>query len=284
MRFIRYNFFCWVATIIVFSFLSSGVLLADEIFLRNGNRISGNIVQEASDHLVVQVDGGKIKVYRSEIRKIVAESRAPAREKPEKSFDLWNFLTEKISGMLERKGKPLSEPAPQRPNVRGFSEVTGLKTAEWMSLIFRQAFGDDLVNQINRERMTRFSFFVLVGIVLFSFIMKALTSLMGSPCAVSDAMLFQGKIMVISLVVILLVKGALPLILLLAVPDLKIHAAAIEGTAAGLTWAFIVIAYFYLAKKNLELMPFQAAVVLAGAVGFLAGLRLLLPHIAAFDF
>ena len=56
--------------------LVCGVLLADIIHLENGRSISGEIVEEDEDYVVVRTKAGKLKISRERIRKI--ERGSPA--------------------------------------------------------------------------------------------------------------------------------------------------------------------------------------------------------------
>lgn len=272
--------------------LFHSALFADEIFLKNGNRLSGKIIQENSELIVFRISGGQIKIRKSEIRKIQievpsAESGQPAvsasvpkTEKPAgqpapERFDFWKNLTEKIKEIIKRQsGHPAGAGVSSHQRPVGISRLTEMKTAEWFMLIVKKAFGSQFQKQLSREWMTRFSFFVLVGLGGLSFVITWLVSFLRSRCSVMDAFLFQAKLILSCLILILLIKGVFPLLLAL-IPWLGSHMAAVETACWILTVISIILAYFYLAKTSLELVPFKAVLLLVLLGIFLAAAKFL---------
>ena len=49
--------------------LSSGLLPADEVWLKNDSVIEGTIVLERTDRVVIQTAGGKVTIPRDQIRR-----------------------------------------------------------------------------------------------------------------------------------------------------------------------------------------------------------------------
>lgn len=276
------RFFIYVFSFSLFLVFLNFGLFADEVFLKNGNRLTGKVAQEEPEFIVLQVSGGRIKILRSEIRKIQIETPNPeaekqvetpvdfkaipsnfSRPKPVK-FDLWGFLTEKVNQIFQKQANPSQSQASAArtsTNAVGFSQLTSLKTGEWLLMIAKEAFGSEFQKRINQEQMTRFSFFLLVGLGIFSFVIKWLVSLLGSRCAVWDAFLFQMKLITSGLVMTLLIKGALPLVILL-IPVARTYIATVEMVCLVITILSIAGTFFYLAKQSLELIPWKAVVFL----------------------
>ncbi len=62
--------------------LSSGLLPADEVWLKNDSVIEGTIVLERSDRVVIQTAGGKVTIPRDQVREVVRKKVQPPEPPP----------------------------------------------------------------------------------------------------------------------------------------------------------------------------------------------------------
>jgi len=266
-------------SVVVLILVLIGKLYAeDEIYLKNGNKLVGQIAEDHDDYILLAFAGGRIKIMRSEIRKMnhIIEEVAPEgllkREQIAQSIEekkhWWEYLTKEIQNIMnrqkDRKGK----------GFRG-DGVANMSTKDWLEILSYQMFGSEFTKKINKELLSKIAFSGLIGFILFGFVIRIIVKFLGGNCAFSDAFLFQIKTFLFGGFFVLFIKGALPVMLLIFFPSLSQYEA---GMRTGFT-VFAILGFGYIfiqrSRKDMELNTYQGL----GLLGLVLVLVLILKFV-----
>lgn len=252
----------------------SSLVWADKVYLTNGNKIEGKITSENDSFVVLDVGGGSIKIYRREIQNLEREeipaaavaavkpaietvSPVPAvnAQKIKKESAKKPTFFDSIMSRVQNFAKPETKAKVKQPSGRKtrLLELTNMSMMDWGKIIAEQAFGAGILKKYTKEYLTRLVFVLFFVFLFWAFIIKFFVKLLGSQSTFFDAFMFQIKTFLTGLVLVLLLKGAIPAILLMLFQKLNAHIATIDKTAYILSVSATILTFFHFSKKDLDL-------------------------------
>ena len=270
----------YFAVFIIFFLLLIPTVSADKVYLTNGNKLEGNISAEKENFITLQVEGGSLKLYRSEIQRIekgpltstkitqpsIVTAQTAASPQPPKKENFFENLKTQVQAKLDQMN-PKKEARRSSSLGTRLEDLQKMTMKDWGVVIVKQAFGSEYVDKLNRAYLSRMAFIFTIVFIFWAFIIKLFVKILGSQSTLFTAFMFQAKTACLGLVMVLFIKGAIPAILFMLFPRLNQFLFYIEIAAKILSFAAIVSTFFHFSKKELDLSIIRSVALCVLSVG-----------------